>query len=286
MPFFVRPLQEEDATAAEALLQEAFAGFEDEFPGSDHALVEGVLLLAQTGHRLLVACDGEEVVGAVRWRNEEGIAWFDLLVAGRTGAGRELVRAVEHAAQDGGLRLVRLRVPEGTVLEDYFARFGYLPIGREAPAGAKPQLVLEKRLPLLTVREQRRADAAAIGALTGEDPWVYEQGARPGCFVAADGDRVCGFVSVRDGGAGAAAIREPVLLKSYRGRGLEVWMIERAVTWAETNGYHSAALPTAPSLERLTRALEDRRWFREGAEFVRRFAGRALEREQLDRDWD
>ena len=64
-----------------------------------------------------------------------------------------------------------------------FARWGYLPISRETGEWADREqvlLTLEKRLALLTVREQRREDATAIGELTGQDAWVFEQGARPG----------------------------------------------------------------------------------------------------------
>jgi hypothetical protein len=41
-------------------------------------------------------------------------------------------------------------------------------------------------------------------------------------------------------------------------------MLERAGTYAETNGYHTAEAEAVPDLEPLKRDLEDRRWFREG----------------------
>ncbi|MCZ7577230.1 MAG: hypothetical protein M5U18_09415 [Dehalococcoidia bacterium] len=100
---------------------------------------------------------------------------------------------------------------------------------------------------------------------------MFEQGARPGWFVAADGDRVVGAISCRDGDAGLALISEPMLRDDYRGRTLEVWMIERAALYAETNGYHTAELPAAPSLDRVRKELEDRLWYLDGTRYVRAF---------------
>ena len=177
---------------------------------------------------------------------------------------------MEMRAQDHGLRLIGSRVPERRRLPDVFLRWGYLPVGRVTVDG-ESVLTLEKRLPLLTVREQRRADAAAIGELTGEDPWVFEQGARPGWFVASDGERVIGVLSVRDAGAGTATIDVPMLDLAYRGRGIEVWMVERAATYAETNGYHTAQLALTADTDVHRRALEDRFWQREPPFYLRRF---------------
>ena len=207
----------------------------------------------QTGEAFLLAeCDGD-VVGVVRRSEEEGIASFDLLASCEAGAGRALVRAVEARAQDGGLRLVRARLPDEPRLADYFAALGYLPIGRANEAFGGEQvaiLTVERRLPLLTVREQRRSDADAIASLAGEDPWPFEQGPRPGWFVASDGDRVVGVIQARDTGGGLAAIREPALAAGYEGRGLDAWMVERAADYAGTHGSHTAELPlteaTAP----------------------------------------
>jgi hypothetical protein len=50
-------------------------------------------------------------------------------------------------------------------------------------------------------------------------------------------------------------------------------MLERAGFWAETNGYHSATAPADDWLRALERDLEDRRWFRDGAVYTKRFAG-------------
>jgi hypothetical protein len=230
--------------------------------------------LIQTGNAFIVAEQEGHVAGAVRHRDEDGIGWLDLLVSGAASAGPALVRAVDRWAQDCGLRLVRMVVPANSRLSDCFARWGYLPISREQGEWAgcpQPLLTLEKRLPLLTVREQRREDAAAIGNLTGQDPWVFEQGARPGVFVAADGDRVIGTLAVRDGGAGLGRIEEPALRDEYRGRRLELWMIERCVVYAETHGYHTAELPASAALMPFRRALEDRRWELDGTVFRRRF---------------
>ncbi|MCK9519579.1 MAG: hypothetical protein M0R74_11230, partial [Dehalococcoidia bacterium] len=238
-------------------------------------------LLAQTGHRILVAEHDGAVAGFVRWWDHEGIAWFDLLASSVPCAGRELVRAVGRAAQDAGIRLARATIPDDDVYAEYFGRLGYLPVARAPLPGGEPGLVVERRLPLLTVREQRRDDAHAIAALAGEDPWVFEQGSRPGWFVASDGDAVVGVISVRDAGAGVAEIRPPVLDPAYRGRGLEVWMVERAGLYAETNGFHTGRIAAAPELEPLRRDLEDRRWFHEdtpaGPAYVRHFTGERLD---------
>lgn len=227
--------------------------------------------MTQTGHAFLVAESGGEPAGAVRFRDEEGIGWFDLLVADEVWAGTALVRAVERGAQDRGTRIVRCHCPDHAIFADYFSWLGYLPIGRNVNEAGDPELLLERRLPLLTVREQRRADAEAIGQLTGEDPWVFEQGARPGWFVAADGDRIVGVLQVADGGKGLARISVPLLKSSHRGRALELWMIDRAATYAETNGYHTAEVEADPSLEDVGKGLEDRYWTRDGRTWRRVF---------------
>ncbi len=276
--FSFRIATTDDAAAAAALY--AWSGLASA-PASPAAFE----LMTQTGHAFLVAESGVGIAGLVRFHDDEGITWFDLLASTVPGAGRALIHAVIRGAQDRGIRLARSRVPDRFPLPEYFSRAGFLPIGREAgPDSGEPLLVVERRLPLLTVREQRRADAAAIGKLTGEDPWVFEQGARSGWFVAADGDRVVGAVSCRDGDAGLALISEPVLRDDYRGRTLEVWMIERAALYAETNGYHTAELPAAPSLDRLRKELEDRLWYLDGTRYVRAF--RTPPSQFDDEDWD
>lgn len=224
--------------------------------------------MAQTGHAFLVAEDEHGIAAVVRFHDDDGITWFDLLVSGEPGAGRELVTAVCRGAQDRGIRLVRAVADDAFPLPDYFGRLGFLPIARGERAG-KPTVTLERRLPLLTVREQRRTDAAAIGELTGEDPWVFEQGARPGWFVAADGDTVVGVISVSDAGGGLARISAPVLMESYLGRGLDAWMVERASVYAETNGYHTAELPADLRTNAIRKALEDRFWHFDGDRYLR-----------------
>ena len=259
--FLVRAAAVEDAGAIAALLASAFPEPDDP-PEARTATAESVGILLQTGHDILVANDADTVVGAVRRRESDGITWFDLLASRCPGAGRAVVRGVETAAQDRGLRLIRIECPDAYPLPDLFGRWGYLPVGRtRAAPGLTESLTLEKRLALLTVREQRRTDAAAIAAITGEDPWPYEQGHRPGCFVLADGDRVTGVITVRDDRMGTAEIAEPAILEPYRGRGLELWMIDRATIHAETRGFHTATLPATPFTRALQRDLEDRRWF-------------------------
>jgi GNAT superfamily N-acetyltransferase len=247
------------------------------FPATDE---QSLSVLTQTGFNLLVARDGEGTVGGVvRTWDEEGIGWFDMLAAARAGAGYALLRAVERRAQDAGLRLVRLKVPETSPVVAAFQRWGYRPVSHTTSDGS-PLVVLEKRLPLLTVREQRREDAGVIAQLTGADPWPFEQGQRSGWFVAADGERVVGVVGVRDSGAGVASIQPPSLRDGYRGRGLELWMIARAVLHAETKGFHTATLAAEGWLRPFERDLEDAQWHREDQpaepRYVRRFSGSSV----------
>lgn len=275
----IRPASIEDGEGVAALYGKVAA----ELPGAPRTPAE-FELMAQTGHAFLVALVDDVVHGAVRYHDDDGIAWLELLAADVPGVGRRLLRAIETGAQDRGLRLVRMRVREDSRLPAVFGRWGFLPIAREGgPGNGSPVLVLEKRLALLTVREQRRGDAAAIGALTGEDPWVFEQGARPGWFVAADGDRVVGAIGVRDADGGVAVFREPALSEAYRGRGIEVWMIERCALYSETNGYHTAELPLTPITEGQRKALEDRFWERGADRYVRRFLGNLRKREE---EWE
>lgn len=279
--FHARPATPDDAEAAAALYRDRAAGL----PGAPLSGGEFERLI-QTGNAFLVAERGGGIAGAARYWEDDGIGWLDLLVSGQAGAGPELLRAVERRSQDRGLRLVRMRVLEASRLPDVFARFGYLPISREREPDGAVMLVLEKRLALLTVREQRREDAAAIGELTGEDPWVFEQGTRPGWFVAADGDRVVGVIGVRDAKGGLARLSDLAIRPEYGGRNLDVWMIERAATWAETHGYHSAELADTEGLRPLRRALEDRRWHIEGEVYVKRFHGREIEDGGMGRSGD
>lgn len=278
-PFTTRAATPDDATTIAAVYRQVGR----ELPGAPLTAGDFERLI-QTGNAFLIAEAEGKPAGAVRWWDDDGIGWLDLLVASRPGAGPELIRAVERRAQDKGLRLVRMRVPGSGRMADCFARWGYLPISRERGEWAgegQPLLLLEKRLALLTVREQRRSDAAAIGALTGEDPWVFEQGARPGWFVTADGDRVVGVISVRDAGAGLASIAPPLLREGYGGRNLDGWMIERCATYAETHGYHTAELPLADATRHLRRSLEDRLWDVDGDRYIKRFHNPEPERE----DW-
>jgi ribosomal protein S18 acetylase RimI-like enzyme len=278
-PFSLRPATPDDTAAIAALYEGALAK-----PGGGLALADApqtaaaLDLMSQTGSAFVVAERDGRIAGAVRYWDDDGIAWFDILAAGEAGAGRALVRTMETGAQDRGLRLIRARLPEESRLPAPFSRWGYRTVSRTMEdIGGRPVaiLVLEKRLPLLTVREQRRSDAPAIGELTGEDPWVFEQGARPGWFVTSDGDSIVGVISVRDAGAGVATISQPILLESHRGRGIEVWMVERCATYAETNGYHTAELPLTDATDAHRKALEDRFWQREPPLWVKRFRSNA-----------
>jgi hypothetical protein len=252
----VRPATPEDAPGVAAVLAAAY-----DPPPLDAAQFAVSL---QTGQAFWVAEADGRVCGVVRHQEREGIAWFDLLSASRPGAGAALVHAVESSAQDRGLRLVRTRVPDSEPLPTYFARRGYLPIAREVSNG-ETVLLMERRLPLLTVREQRRDDAQVLAALTGGHAWDFERAVRPGWFVLADGERIGGYLFVTDAGGGAGQISAPVLLDAYCGRRLELWMIERAAMWAETNGYHRVEVEASPTLDALKPELEERAWLREGA---------------------
>ena len=263
MPLSIRLATTDDADEAAHLYAQADLPNAPTTPGAFE-------LMTQVGHAFLVAEDEHGLAGVVRLHDDEGITWFDLLVSAEPGAGRELVRAVCRGAQDRGIRLARAIVPDEFPLPEYFSRLGFLPVGRGETAG-QPTVTVERRLPLLTVREQRRADAAAIAELTGEDPWVFEQGARPGWFVAADGDRVVGVISVTDAGGGLAHLSEPTLLDTYLGRGLDAWMVERAAVYAETNGYHTAELPAGPRTNPIRKTLEDRLWYFDGERYTRVF---------------
>lgn len=279
--FFVRPATPDDAETATSVLRAAFKRVANTFPDSATITVADFNVLMQTGRAFLVAVTGEEphetVVGVVRHWDEEGIAGFDMLAAGDIGAGRALVGAIERRAQDAGIRLVRTEVPQASRLDNYFGMRGYMPIAQlTLDVGGEniPFLRLERRLPLLTVREQRREDAKLIGELTGEDPWMFEMNPRPGAFVAADGDDVVGFVQSKDEGGGVSLITQPVLFAEYEGRGLEVWMVERAATHAETNGAHTVELAATSAMDAVGRTLEDRGWARDGfgedAKYLRR----------------
>ena len=262
--FTVRFATQDDAEAVGGLYERTSRTFAPHlFAGSAPPGYEDFGLRLQTGDTFLVAEWQGAPVGAIHTWEDEGVAWFDLLVSGRAGAGRALLRAVETRAQDAGLRLVRARVPDAPLFPEYFTRRGYQPIARETAPGG-PIWTLERRVPLLTVREQRREDADAIAALTGEDPWPLAQGPRPGHFVLADGSRIAGFIKVRDAGAGHARLTEPVLAEGYEDRRLEVWMIERAAYDASVRGFQSAEVGPAPALTALRRDLEDRHWFIEG----------------------
>lgn len=263
MSFSVRPALPEDAAAAAVVLRAAFSIAAELFPEPPGITPGGFEVTLQTGHRVLVAESGGRIVGVVRLRDEDGIGWFDWLAASVTGAGRALLRAVEMAMQDAGIRLLRAQAPADGAVADYLERCGYRTVGLGEVNG-QAFVTVERRLPLLTVREQRRVDADAIGEVAGIDPWQLAQENRSGWFVLSDGDRVVGVVWVKDAGGGVATVSEPVLLPAYRGRGLELWMIERSTTYAETRGFHTGELVASAALDELKRELEDRRWFREG----------------------
>jgi hypothetical protein len=272
----VRAFQPDDAACVDDLWRQAFAGFEQEYSGAEEALAMGAARLAATGWKIFVAESRRSggCTGAVRWWDVEGVGWFDLLVAAEPFAGRDLVREAERWSQQRGLRFLRAQVPPEPGLAAYFSFLGYREVGVERD-GVR---TLERRLPLLTVREQRRGDAEAIAALTGADSWPFEQGHRPGWFVLADGERVVGAVAAREGAYGEAVVETLALAEDYRDRRLEPWMIARAGTWAATNGFHTVRIPAdlvAPALER---DLEEIGYFADGPEYVCRDSERLVQR--------
>jgi len=262
--FAARRATLDDTTTIATLLGRCVRGREGILPGGHLPTAADVATILQTGNELIIATDaGGRAVGVVRLWADEGVEWFDLLVSAAPGAGRHLVHEVERRAQDSGLRIVRAKLPGDERLVRAFQRWGYMPIARDDSKG-RPVLTVERRVPLLTVREQRRDDAARLAALTGEDPWPFEQGARPGWFVLADGERIGGALAVRDGGSGNATCEVPVLMDEYRRRGIELWMLDVAVRYASTRGFHTLTLASRPETDRFVRDLEDRKWHLEG----------------------
>jgi GNAT superfamily N-acetyltransferase len=270
--FHVRPAVPEDSAEAARVVAAAFAGLGESFPEAPAIDASRFELLLQTGSDVLVAEHDGRLAGVVRRWQEDGVAWLDLLASARAGAGRALLRAVEHGAQDRGCRTVRLEAADVRGLPDFFQRAGYSPVSRTKTLAGHSMLTMEKRVPLLTVREQRRGDGPFIERLTGRDGWLFDQQPQAGWFIAADGEHSAGVVWVQDHGAGVATVATPLLVPGYEGRGLEVWMIERAALWAETNGFHTLELAVDGTTKPLERTLEDYGWFvaAERAAYVRR----------------
>ena len=226
----------------------------------------------QTGTTLFVALREDRVCAMVRHWSDEGIDWFDLLASTWPWGGVALIRHLGHFAQDRGIRLVRTVAPDEPAFEGYFGYSGFRPVGRRTGPDGEALLVFERRVPLMTVREIRRSDADDLARLTGGDPWDFQYTLRPGWFVLSDGDRFAGYVRVREAGRGVGEISPPVVLEGYEGRRLELWMIERAAYYAETNAYHTLTLALTPSLQALRLDLEAAGWVREGEGMFRRLA--------------
>lgn len=226
----------------------------------------------QTGREAFAAQAAGTVAAMVRHWSDEGVDHFDHLASVRPWAGLALVRFLGRYAQDRGIRLVRTTAPDEPIFEDYFGYSGFRPIRRVPGEEGGDRLVFERRVPLLTVREMRRSDAVDLARLTGGHPWDFEQRIRPGWFVLADGDSFAGFVAIRETTPGGGLIGMPVLLEGYGGRRLELWMIERAVHYAETHGIRSLELPAEPELEAVGRDLEDAGWVRSGQNWSRALA--------------
>lgn len=266
--FLVRGASSEDASALAELIRKAFGDLLEAYPAAAEAADAGRLaLLLQTGAKMLVAEDDRGAAGTVRWWREEGVAWFDLLASRRPFAGRTLVRAVERLARDLGLRLCRAAVLEGSRAERAFSFWGYFPVQRRQERG-RSFLVMERRLPLLTVREARREDAEVLSRLTGRDPWFFATMRPPGWYVAADGDAVVGVCWVERGGT-EWSVGDLIVLPEHEGRGLEAWLLEWAAFYAATHGAERLRVQRSPLLERHAPELEARGWRPEADAFLR-----------------
>jgi hypothetical protein len=95
--------------------------------------------------------------------------------------------------------------------------------------------------------------------------------------VLADGATVSGVVAVGESGFGEATVHTLVFAHRYRDRRLEPWMLERAGSWAETNGYHTVSVAASLVEACPERLLEDYGWFRVNDTFVRRDSSRPLD---------
>jgi len=221
-----------------------------------------------------------------RHSSDEGVDNFDYLASVRPWAGLALVRFLGRYAQDRGIRLVRTTAPDRPEFEDYFGYSGFRPIRRFEGDDGEDRLVLERRVPLLTVRGMRRTDADDLARLTGGHPWDFQQQIRPGWFVLADGEAFAGFISVRQTEPGCGTIDTPVLLDGYAARRLELWMVERVSHYAETHGMRSLELVTSPGLEALARDLEDAGWVRSGALWRRSLADAPTYRGRTEQETD
>ncbi|GBD23939.1 hypothetical protein HRbin29_01612 [bacterium HR29] len=266
--FIVRAAEPADAPTAASVVREAYGDLLESCPAAAEAAdAERLAMLIQTGAAVLVAEGQSGIVGAASWREDDGAAWIEFAASVQPRAGRALVRTIERRAQDRGLRFARVAVVEGSRAQAAFAFWGYTPVARREGV-ARPLLVLERRLPLLTVREVRRADAEALASLTGRDAWFFAELARPGWYAAADGERVVGVVWAERREADWR-VGGPLLLEEYRGRGLERWMLERAAQYAAMHGAQRIVAAASPLLIPLARELEERGWQREGDRFVR-----------------
>lgn len=77
------------------------------------------------------------------------------------------------------------------------------------------------------------------------------------CFVAEDGGRIVGFVSVTStihwSGPTEAYIGELMVCKQVEGMGVGRALAEEAATWGRTNGYERITLTTGAANERARR---------------------------------
>lgn len=134
-------LKEEECQGLFEVLTEAYAKTEEEIWGKNYVRIpyEDYLRLLKDGKEILVAYQGEELVGSVRYyERAPGVFSFSLLSAAfdkmGQGIGRALVKAVEqhaHAANASRIQIEILRAkavntPFKSRLADWYQRIGYL----------------------------------------------------------------------------------------------------------------------------------------------------------------
>ena len=144
--FTIRSADTDDAPALAALYSNT-PGMPYPAGTSEVATAAGAARMMQTGNSFLVAEFDDVVMGATRHGDDEGIAWLDLLVSKAPFAGAALLGAVEMSAQDRGLRLVHTAVPNGTRVDLFFNRHGYVGFSRETDSAGNAWL----RMPLPSV---------------------------------------------------------------------------------------------------------------------------------------
>ncbi len=263
--FNVRTARPEDDAAVAGVITRAFDEHRDLYDVSRWMPVETVRTHFQTGSLFFLAERSDRPAGACRAWERDGIYWISALASLQPGAGRALTEAVERAAQDSGIRLVRFEGPEELGLDALFERWGYRVVSRERrPAGVDGMLrewtalTFEKRVRLLTCRPGRHGDEAALAGL-GIDA------APASITVAVDGDEIVGAVRIQRRNSMEAELSDCRLAPGYEGRGLDLFLATVAARSAAIDGMlrlyvHRSGWPGT---------LVSRGWQEEGDWYVR-----------------